>query len=131
MDPLVNNLTHTAHSQGLELALRAQNAAGAFTFGTMQADPRAEKTRLQPQRNADGQLTFPEDLERFIAGVRKLGAPRGIQTAGYVFSVVLKTMYRKLREPTCRRRLAFTPVGRSWTRPVPFGMHQAWLNLEK
>ena len=75
--PPVCVLTHAARAQGLELALRAQNAAGAFTFGTMQADPRAERTRLQPQRNADGQLTYPEDLERFIAGVRKLGAPRG------------------------------------------------------
>ena len=74
---LDHDLIHAARAQGLELALRAQNAAGAFTFGTMQADPRAERTRLQPQRNADGQLTFPEDLERFIAGVRKLGAPRG------------------------------------------------------
>lgn len=62
------------HAQGLELALRSMNAGGAFTFGTLQAGKPAA-CRYQPERGADGQLTHPEEFERFIRGVHNYGAP--------------------------------------------------------
>ncbi|KAK9827599.1 hypothetical protein WJX81_002935 [Elliptochloris bilobata] len=94
--------------KGLELALRAQNAAGAFTIGTLQADHKAERTRLQPQRNADGQLTFPEDLENFIAGVHKLGIVRNKVT---VFSA---HQMGSCQMGTSAKTSVVAPDGQSW-----------------
>jgi hypothetical protein len=60
----------------LELALRAMNAAGAFTFGTLQTHADPARVRYQPERQEDGSLSDPAAFEAFLAGVRKTGAPR-------------------------------------------------------